>query len=108
MAVPLAQYQVSPAETGVTGKHNAGEVGVMAAGCWVPAASKEWLDELKLTNGRKIVFPPGSVAPATSNKHSSEIINFEDFIFLSICIVRIDASSRRKLDIKMVLPALVR
>jgi hypothetical protein len=101
MAVPLAQYQVSPAETGVTGKHNAGEVGVMAAGCWVPAAINELLGEPKLTNGRKIVFPPGSVAPATNNKHSSEIINFEDFIFLSICIVRIDASSRRKLDIKI-------
>jgi hypothetical protein len=59
MVVPLSQYQVSPVETGVTGKHNAGEVGVIAGRCWVSAAFNELLGEPELTNGRKIVFPPG-------------------------------------------------
>lgn len=87
MAVPLTQYQVSPSDIGVSGKHNTGEVGVISAGCEVFAANNEWLGALELTTGRKIVLVPGSVAPATSNKQSSEIINFVGLIIFSICIV---------------------
>ncbi len=87
IAVPFKQYQVSPAATGVTGKHNAGEVGVRMAGGRLSAAMMERSGAPKLTTGRKIVLVPGNPAPAISSKHSREITIFENFMEISICIV---------------------
>lgn len=100
MAVPFMQYQLSPAAIGVTGKHNAGDVGVMMAGCRVPTAINGRYGAPKLTTGRKIFLLPGSVAPATSSKHSREKTIFENFMEISICIVYTSAGQRRKFGIK--------
>jgi hypothetical protein len=91
MAVPFMQYQDSPKATGVTGKQSAGEVGVLMAGCRVPAAINGRYGAPKLTTGRKIFLLPGSVAPAISSKHSIEKTIFENFMEISICIVYISA-----------------
>ena len=87
IAVPFKQYQVSPAATGVTRKHNAGEVGVRMADGRLSAAMMERSGAPKLTTGRKIVLVPGNPTPAISSKHSREITIFENFMEISICIV---------------------